>query len=193
MEEKKLLRILIGLIISGTALLSIAEESIEDWAMNLAKFNQQASLDNIKDIMDRAEFDQNLRDEVINPRPALQIFVSSSMPKALLKNYALEAKKYGGVLVFRGLPDGSVHKFTEYLMDIVTEETSAMQIDDEAFAAFGINSVPAIVLSKPETIFSKEKTEAKFDKVIGNITIKAALELFAGSGDMQSSVKKLLR
>jgi type-F conjugative transfer system pilin assembly protein TrbC len=193
MEEKKLLRILIGLIISGTALLSIAEESIEDWAMNLAKFNQQASLDNIKDIMDRAEFDQNLRDEVINPRPALQIFVSSSMPKALLKNYALEAKKYGGVLVFRGLPDGSVHKLTEYLMDIVTEETSAMQIDDEAFAAFGINSVPAIVLSKPETIFSKEKTEAKFDKVIGNITIKAALELFAGSGDMQSSVKKLLR
>jgi type-F conjugative transfer system pilin assembly protein TrbC len=188
-----LLRILIGLIISGTALLSIAEESIEDWAMNLAKFNQQASLDNIKDIMDRAEFDKNLRDEVINPRPALQIFVSSSMPKALLKNYALEAKKYGGVLVFRGLPDGSVHKFTEYLMDIVTEETSAMQIDDEAFAAFGINSVPAIVLSKPETIFSKEKTEAKFDKVIGNITIKAALELFAGSGDMQSSVKKLLR
>ena len=193
MEEKKLLRILIGLIISGTALLSIAEESIEDWAMNLAKFNQQASLDNIKDIMDRAEFDQNLRDEVINPRPALQIFVSSSMPKALLKNYALEAKKYGGVLVFRGLPDCSVHKFTEYLMDIVTEETSAMQIDDEAFAAFGINSVPTIVLSKPETIFSKEKTEAKFDKVIGNITIKAALELFAGSGDMQSSVKKLLR
>jgi type-F conjugative transfer system pilin assembly protein TrbC len=193
MEEKKLLRILIGLIISGTALLSIAEESIEDWAMNLAKFNQQASLDNIKDIMDRAEFDQNLRDEVINPRPALQIFVSSSMPKALLKNYALEAKKYGGVLVFRGLPDCSVHKFTEYLMDIVTEETSAMQIDDEAFAAFGINSVPTIVLSKPETIFSKEKTEAKFDKVIGNITIKAALELFVGSGDMQSSVKKLLR
>jgi len=193
MEEKKLLRILIGLIISGTALLSIAEESIEDWAMNLAKFNQQASLNNIKDIMGRPEFDQNLRDEVINPRPALQIFVSSSMPKALLKNYALEAKKYGGVLVFRGLPDGSIHKLTEYLMEIVTEETSAMQIDDEAFAAFGINSVPAIVLSKPETIFSKEKTEAKFDKVIGNITIKASLALFAGSGDMQSSVKKLLR
>jgi len=193
MEEKKLLRILIGLIISGTALLSIAEESIEDWAMNLAKFNQQASLNNIKDIMGRPEFDQNLRDEVINPRPALQIFVSSSMPKALLKNYALEAKKYGGVLVFRGLPDGSIHKLTEYLMEIVTVETSAMQIDDEAFAAFGINSVPAIVLSKPETIFSKEKTEAKFDKVIGNITIKASLALFAGSGDMQSSVKKLLR
>ena len=29
--------------------------------------------------------------------------------------------------------------------------------------------------------------------IIGNITIKAALELFASSGDMQSSVKKLLR
>ena len=193
MEETKLLRILIGLIISGMALISIAEESIEDWAMNLAKFNQEASLNNFKNIMDSPEFDQKLRDEVINPRPALQIFVSSSMPKALLKNYALEAKKYGGVLVFRGLPNGSMHKLTEFLIDIVTEESSAMQIDDEAFAAFGINSVPAIVLLKPETIFSKEETEAKFDKVVGNITIKAALELFAGSGAMKLNVKKLLR
>jgi type-F conjugative transfer system pilin assembly protein TrbC len=95
--------------------------------------------------------------------------------------------------VFRGLPDGSVHKLTEFLMDIVTEESSAMQIDDESFAAFEITSVPTIVLSKPETIFSKEEIEAKFDKVTGNITIKAALELFVGSGDMKLNVQKLLK
>lgn len=193
MEKKKLLRILIGLIITGVFSSCFAEESVEEWAMNFAKFNQEAVFDNFKKIIDSPEFDQTLREEVINPRPALQIFVSSSMPKPLLKNYALEAKKYGGVLVFRGLPDGSVHKLTEFLMDIVTEESSAMQIDDESFAAFEITNVPTIVLSKPETIFSKEEIEAKFDKVTGNITIKAALELFVGSGDMKLNVQKLLK
>jgi hypothetical protein len=61
MEEKKLLRILIGLIITGVFSSCFAEESVEEWAMNFAKFNQEAVFDNFKKIIDSPEFDQTLK------------------------------------------------------------------------------------------------------------------------------------
>lgn len=78
-------------------------------------------------------------------------------------------------------------------MDISDKnQPCAMQIDDEAFTGFGIRSVPAIVLSKPAAQFDEQKGEGKFDKVYGNITIKAALELFSESGDLATNAKGYL-
>lgn len=125
----------------------------------------------------------SLRD-ICLAEPVLRIFVSSSMPKPLLKSYAAEAHKYGGVLVFRGLPDGSMKKLTDLAMELSADNTAGMQIDDEAFANFEVTQVPTIALSEPEG--------AKFDKVAGSITVKAALELFANDGDMRGDARRLL-
>ena len=201
MEETKLLRILILIILSGISGLfssvfsniTLAQESDLEWARGLAELDSQLVMDNFKEIINQPGFDPELREEAFKPRPALQIFVSSSMPKQLLKNYALEAKRYGGVLVFVGLPGGSIHKLTDLIMEISSEDSAAMQIDDEAFTAFEVTSVPAIVLASSASIFEGKTASEKHDKVTGSITIKAALELFAKNGEMASDARGLLK
>jgi len=207
MEETELLRFLkliainiiaiyascIATSLAHTIESKIPEEDI-DWAKGVAASHQTQSMHHLKEMMQTEGFDQNLRDSVLKPRPFLQIFVSNSIPRQLLKAYAREASRYDGVLVFRGLPQGSFRKITDLVMDISDKNhPCAMQIDDEAFTGFGIRSVPAIVLSKPVDMFDEQKGEGKFDKVYGNITIKAALELFSESGDLATNAKELLK
>ena len=207
MEEKKLLRILKLIAINiiaiyasymPTALASMPEGKVPeediDWAKTIAASHHTESINHLQEMMQTEGFDQNLRDSVLKPRPVLQIFVSSSMPRQLLKAYAKEARRYDAVLVFRGLPQGSFRKITDLIMDISDKsQPCAMQIDDKAFAGFGIRAVPAIVLSKPAAMFDEQKGEGKFDKVYGNITIKAALELFSESGALSTNAKGLLK
>jgi type-F conjugative transfer system pilin assembly protein TrbC len=201
MEETKLLRILILIILSGISGLfssvfsniTLAQESDLEWARGLAERDSQLVMDNFKEIINQPGFDPALREEAFKPRPALQIFVSSSMPKQLLKHYALEAKRYGGVLVFIGLPGGSIHKLTDLIMEISNEDSAAMQIDDEAFTAFEVTSVPAIVLASSASIFEGKTASKKHDKVTGSIPIKAALELFAKNGEMAGEARGLLK
>jgi len=173
---------------------AFAEESDLEWARSVAKSSHNMVMENFKNSMSDKDFDQNLRDSVLKPRPVLQIFVSSSMPKQLLKNYAKEAYRYNGVLVFRGLPSNSFRKLTNLVMDISDEKFPApMQIDDEAFASFGIKTVPSIVLTIPNAMFSQQTSPEKFDKVAGNITLKAALEIFAEQGDLALGAKEMLK
>jgi type-F conjugative transfer system pilin assembly protein TrbC len=193
MEETQLLHILMLLIIALNSHFSLASEPDAEWASTIASNNQSMLIASFKQMMDLPGFDQSTREEAQNPRPALQIFVSSSMPISLLKQYAFDAKHYGGVLVFRGLPDGSMQKLIKLVTSISSEDSAAMQIDDEAFRDFRVNAVPTIVLSKPTSLFSDEGHLEKFDKIAGTITIKAALELFAASGDMAMSAKRLLQ
>ena len=209
MEEEKLLRFLIIIVISiiytswGASQVAMAsfdlpeiDDTTRDWTAGIANRDRESMLNSFKEIMEQPGFDQELKQQVLNPRPSLQVFVSSGLPKSMLKSYAREARRYGGVLVLRGLPDGSMHKLTDLVMEISEEETAAMQIDDEAFSTLEIKRVPAIVLSQPSTIFTDKNQAdvvAKFDKITGSITIKAALELFKSSGSMSVEARSLLK
>jgi type-F conjugative transfer system pilin assembly protein TrbC len=210
MEEKKLLRTIILIIISFVASTAYAKDKNQfqgnigndmpvdsatmEWANDIANRDRSMTMSNFKEMMKQQGFDQNLRDSVLKPRPVLQIFVSTSMPRQLLKSYAREASRYGGVLVFRGLPQGSFIKLTDLVMDISDDKyPCAMQIDPESFKAFAIKTVPTIVLSKPVAMFDEQKQKGKFDKVQGNITIKGAIELFKSNGDLRSVARGMLR
>jgi type-F conjugative transfer system pilin assembly protein TrbC len=120
----------------------------------------------------------------------LKVFVSSSMGTELLKTYAKEARRYGGVLVFNGLPDNSWVKLNKTVMEIVgNEEGVGIQIDPEEFDRFNIKTVPAFVLIKETdwiTGTSEEMAEDRviYDKVTGNIGTEAALRLFAEQGEL---------
>jgi len=128
---------------------------------------------------------RNYRDSV-----TLKVFVSSSMGTELLKTYAKEARRYGGVLVFNGLPDNSWVKLNKTVTEIVgNEEGVGIQIDPEEFDRFTIKTVPAFVLIKEAdliTDISEEPAEDKviYDKVTGNIGIESALRLFAEKGEL---------
>ena len=120
----------------------------------------------------------------------LKVFVSSSMGKELLKTYVKEARSYGGVLVFNGLPDNSWVKLNNMIMEIVEDQEGVgIQIDPEEFDRFNIKTVPAFVLIKEAdwiTGTSEEMVEDRviYDKVTGNIGTEAALRLFAEQGEL---------
>ena len=193
MEEEELLRILVLILINLICMNTFASSENMEWANSIAERDRKLFVDNLKDMMQGEGFDSSTRESALKPRPVLQIFVSSSMPKQLLKTYAREASRYNGVLVFNGLPSGSFRKLTELVMEISDENTAAMQIDDEAFKAYGVNAVPIIVLSKSASMFEEQTQAGMFDKVKGNITIKSALTLFANNGDMRKEAGELLK
>ena len=146
---------------------------------------QQNGLAEHNSLTDLDEQGRNYRDS-----STLKVFVSSSMGKELLKTYVKEARSYGGVLVFKGLPDNSWVKLNNMIMEIVEDQEGVgIQIDPEEFDRFNIKTVPAFVLIKEAdwiTGTSKEMAEDRgiYDKVTGNIGTEAALRLFAEQGEL---------
>ena len=146
---------------------------------------QQDGLTEHNSLTDLDELGSKYRDSV-----TLKVFVSSSMGTELLKTYAKEARRYGGVLVFNGLPDNSWVKLNKTVTEIVgNEEGVGIQIDPEEFDRFTIKTVPAFVLIKEADLItgtSEEPAEDKviYDKVTGNIGIETALRLFAEKGEL---------
>ncbi len=202
MAQKKLLCILVLLIAQNI------------FADELTTCRQKVSAEDIKWISqftdkEQAAFWQRMQNKateyfgeekminMTNPRPKLQIFVSSSMPKSLLKEYAKESIIYEGALIFKGVIDGKITKFTELIGEILEVNSSAViQIDDESFAAFGVEQVPTIVLSEQnrlaDFVHNEESIVPKYDKVTGNIGIRYALELFSKDGEMKKEAENLL-
>ena len=216
MAQKKLLLVLVALIFLCLAASSKAEEKKELLAEHVA----EADRDRLKGLIEKsreivmsaiAEKYRELlmlrqqRDGVIENKNLtgsgglghnyrdlvlLKVFISSSMSPELLKTYVRQAKRYGGVLVFNGLPDNSWVKLNKTVTEIVgNEEGVGIQIDPEEFDRFNIKTVPAFVLFKEDnrvTYTSKEAEENKviYDKVTGNIGIETALRLFAEKGEL---------
>ena len=146
---------------------------------------QQDGLAEHNSLTDLDDLGRKYRDSV-----TLKIFVSSSMSTELLKTYVKEARRYGGVLVFKGLPGNSWVKLNKTVMEIVEDQEGVgIQIDPEEFDRFNIKTVPAFVLIKEAdwiTGTSEEMVEDRviYDKVTGNIGTEAALRLFAEQGEL---------
>lgn len=138
-----------------------------------------------KDLTGSGVLGRDYRDLVL-----LKVFISSSMSFELLKTYVRQAKRYGGVLVFNGLPGNSWVKLNKTVTEIVgDEEGVGIQIDPEEFDRFNIKTVPAFVLIKEADLItgtSEELVEDKiiYDKVTGNIGTEAVLRLFAEKGEL---------
>ena len=216
MAQEKLLPILILLLLFG--LNSQAEERFEfkkediEFAKGLAAKSRQISMNAIKEKwLELQQIQQSkngengelVLDELLPDRMGyleheLKIFVSSSMGKELLKNYLNQAKRYKATLVFNGLPLGSWRKLSELVYEVTggDEEGVSMQIDDLALKEYGITSVPSFVLAKEKGVFEEgaddEHGGASFDKVIGNIGIRRALEQMVENGELSMLAAKIL-
>ena len=124
----------------------------------------------------------------VETQPKLLIFVSSSMPRTLLKSYYREAAKYGGVLVFKGLPNGSFKELGQLITEMHGDASDSLAagsiIDDEAFERFGIKNVPSFVLYKEEECMQATSCKITYDRLVGNIGVRSALEKFKEEGDV---------
>jgi len=122
----------------------------------------------------------------------LYVFISFSMPDAMIRQYLQDALKYRGRVVIRGLINGSMMETTTKLASLIEkdeERSIGAVIDPRAFEAFGITKVPAIALSE----FPLKRCETddcvmevgRFDVIYGSVSVQYALEQFAGRGDVK--------
>jgi type-F conjugative transfer system pilin assembly protein TrbC len=187
---KTILALLINLAVSYQAL---ANEDL-NFATELQKNSTAMVWQNLKEIFtqtEQAQDSKNLQDTTLTKQESeLYVFVSTSMPKPLLKAYAQEAKKYGGVLVFKGLPNGSFKELAVLVAELTIDPVGTkdannslgLQIDDEAFDRFDVSAVPTIILSTTSEYQPHQTSTVIYDKITGNVGIKYALEQFSSSG-----------
>lgn len=121
------------------------------------------------------------------------VFVSFSMGDTALKQYALEAKKVGASLVFRGLIGNSIKTTALRLQNLVQETQASFLVDPTAFRRFGIEKVPAVVVVSPLRESRATSTEPRFDVVYGLTTLGYALEKMAHEGEASRNAETALK
>ena len=177
-----------------------------DWASDLSQKSTAMVWQNLKEIFTQTtQLESGSEPDLPNTTRSKQeselyVFVSTSMPKPLLKSYVSEAKKYGGVLVFKGLPNGSFKELAVLLAELNTgsiyaaNDTSSpgLQIDDEAFDRFEVSAVPTIILSTTSEYQPHQTSTVIYDKITGNVGIKYALEQFSSSGTLAKEATERL-
>ena len=219
MEKKKLLRVLIGILLTTISISSniafahgINDETNQllkklentpapkeqvEWAKDLQRqakeLTKETILQKLKELDEINEGNGLDVAQVHNNRAVLKVFVSTSMPISLLKSYHKQVVKFNGTLVFKGLPGGSFNELANIVTAISENgEAGSMQIDDEAFERFGIKAAPAILLIKEEDCFDGQSCKVTYDKLTGSLGVKPALEKFVEDGDLSEEAKELL-
>lgn len=114
--------------------------------------------------------------------PQLLVFISMAMPDGSLRRLAADAPRAGAVLVLRGLYEGSMLKTAARIRQLGGGK-AAIQIDPKAFARFGIEQVPTIVLAREAAVSACQErgcvAPADFVSVAGDVTLDYALEHIA--------------
>ena len=103
------------------------------------------------------------------------IFISSSMPDAMIKQLLIEAKRYNGILVLQGLIQNSMKHTVSYLSRFVQNDGDGIVIDPTLFKQFDIKIVPSFVLSDGKA----------HDIIKGVMTPYYALSEFQSKGDLK--------
>lgn len=123
----------------------------------------------------------------------LYIFVSFSIGEKALTNLAQQAKAYDAILILRGFKDNSYAKTVNALQRIIQETGQGFLIDPELFNLFGITAVPTYVLSQPFQLSSSERFQTPLhDRLMGHVSVRYALEVFAKEGDLKEIAASLL-
>ncbi|QDP73725.1 type-F conjugative transfer system pilin assembly protein TrbC (plasmid) [Legionella israelensis] len=108
-----------------------------------------------------------------------RLFVSFSMPETLLSQSFGQAERLHVTVVFNGLIDNSMPKTALRLSELVSQYPElSIQIDPVAFEDFGIDAVPALVVSQGPI----------FDVVRGNLSLSDALALIHERGQLKGKV-----
>ena len=140
------------------------------------------------------DFDKMLADagsmtsESMGQAPRFIAFASTSMPPAALRAMIDDVPRAGGVVVLRGLPQNSAKALTAALSKVAKpgEQLDGVGIDPRLFRAFGIEAVPAYVVTSSDFDlcdgFDCVGPLPPHDRMIGNVTAGYALETFARGG-----------
>ena len=108
------------------------------------------------------------------------------MIQAASANLNADTSAAGGVVVFRGFPGNSGKAFIAALSKVVEKDQqfASIGIDPRLFRAFDVTAVPTMVVSSSDFTpcdgLTCKTTPPPFDRIEGNVTVRYALETFAG-------------
>lgn len=117
------------------------------------------------------------------PVPQALYFVSFSIPQTGLKRLILDADRFGIPATLRGMINNDMRQTANAVLQLVNEDQrGGVQIDPQAFRRYGINAVPALVVTCGET----------YDRIAGNLALQQALTKVAESGECAGTAKAIL-
>jgi conjugal transfer pilus assembly protein TrbC len=111
--------------------------------------------------------------------PELLVFASFSLPTESLKQLATQVSKAEGVLVFRGMHEGSMKK-TISLLHTLNQQGVPVIIHPKLFTEHKVGHVPTFVFKST-------------DRMVGNVPLGYALRTFAKDGDNKEIAKRYLK
>lgn len=126
--------------------------------------------------------------EAMGEAPRFIAFASLSMPPAALRAMIEDVTRAGGVVTLRGLPGNSAKALTAALAKVAKpgEQLDGVGIDPRLFRAFGIEAVPAYVVTSSDFDlcdgFDCRTEVPPHDRMSGNVSAAYALETFARGG-----------
>lgn len=121
------------------------------------------------------------------------MFASLGLSDNLLKQMFEYARLYKGTIVLRGIEDNSFIKTSDHIQRVAKEgEAAAIIIDPTLFKEFQITKVPSYVLTKSQKCPVGVSCKKNYDRIIGNITPKYALEKFSEKGDLFNEARIIL-
>ena len=124
--------------------------------------------------------------------PTLLIFVSASIPENSLKEIVASTRAVGGVLVLRGMVEGSLTKTAAFIHNLHTQGVAAI-IHPKLFADLQVQSVPTYVLfTKEDGVCKLGECLPQHDAVVGNVSLQYALELMNKQGEMKAEAGNYL-
>jgi conjugal transfer pilus assembly protein TrbC len=117
------------------------------------------------------------------PTPQALYFVSFSIPEEGLKQLILEADTFGIPATLRGMVNNDMRETANAVLRLVNEDKrGGVQIDPKSFQTYGINAVPALVVT----------CNGRYDRIAGNLALREALTKVAESGDCADTAKTIL-
>ncbi|MBL8470875.1 MAG: type-F conjugative transfer system pilin assembly protein TrbC [Rhodocyclaceae bacterium] len=113
--------------------------------------------------------------------PALYVLISLSVPTASLQSIAADAARAGAVMVLRGTRKDAAPlslRATLAALEPLSSTGATVQIHPQMFQRFGIDAVPAFVLTTTasEQCEASGGTCAPFYSVAGDVPLRHALE-----------------
>ncbi len=128
---------------------------------------------------------------------SVYVFISFSMPKESLQQWAAQAKKVHAPLVIQGLVDDSFTKTQQAVAALSSEHQSGVVLDPRLFRQYHIQQVPTVVVVNPTALKPCLPNQSCWqpdtpDVVSGDIGLEAALRIVADRGDNAVIAQRLL-
>ena len=171
-----------------------ARASTDEAQAHGRRYTREAATSAKPDAADTFDFDRmvanagTMTSEGMGEAPRFIAFASLSMPPASLRAMIDDVAKAGGIVALRGLPGNSAKALTDALAKVAKpgEQLDGVGIDPRLFRAFGIEAVPAYVVTSSDFDlcdgFDCRTQVPPHDRMSGNVSAAYALETFARGG-----------